>query len=474
MTRRALPGRWWPRSLAARILLVQGVAVVLLALTLPVVGASVLRHSETTAQRRVILAQAMAIARGVRHDATGWHVALPDVLAHIFASPYDGRSFAVVDRQHRILVQSRFAATVPWRRIRLTRDVGRFALLPVSGITLPLRLPDRRAWVLVAQDANGPGVIVDEVVETSLARLALVLLAMLLALALVSALVVRRLVVAVRQVSERAMLIGPRTLDVRLDETGLPSEVKPLVHATNELVARLEESVNGSAQFVANIVHELRTPLSTLKLRLEGVADAPVRASLVAQVDRLGHVIAQLHDLASLEQLARGEQATFDLGALAAEVVADWAPAVFDGDHSIAFEPAGVAVPVVGNRILAGLAIANLVSNAIRHTPAGTAIMVRVDRAAAVIVADDGPGITQYEPDQLTRRFWRADHRRSDSAGLGLSIVRRIMDVHTGTLTIGDRPGGGAAFALHFPHGPADAAANAAVAGTGSSPRPLP
>jgi signal transduction histidine kinase len=76
---------------------------------------------------------------------------------------------------------------------------------------------------------------------------------------------------------------------------------------------------------------------------------------------------------------------------------------------------------------------------------------VRVGEDARLDVEDDGPGVTQFEPEHLTRRFWRADHRRSDNAGLGLAIVRRIMEMHDGQIEIGGGRSGGARFSLLFP-----------------------
>ena len=105
---------------------------------------------------------------------------------------------------------------------------------------------------------------------------------------------------------------------------------------------------------------------------------------------------------------------------------------------------------MTANRVLIGLALSNLVTNAFRHTPAGTTVGVAVDPDGSIAVTDDGPGITAHTPDQLTRRFWRADHARSDSAGLGLAIVDRVARVHGTVLTIGNRPGGGAVFSIRL------------------------
>ena len=100
--------------------------------------------------------------------------------------------------------------------------------------------------------------------------------------------------------------------------------------------------------------------------------------------------------------------------------------------------------------MLIGLALANLVTNAVRHTPPGTHVFVTVESGGALRVDDDGPGIADWSPDTLTRRYWRADHARSDSAGLGLAIVSRICAVHDTSLAIGASRSGGASFAIRL------------------------
>jgi signal transduction histidine kinase len=106
---------------------------------------------------------------------------------------------------------------------------------------------------------------------------------------------------------------------------------------------------------------------------------------------------------------------------------------------------------VTGNAGLLTMALTNLIENALLHTPGGTAIEVALAPSGSVSVADDGPGIAQDDHGKLARRFWRADHRRSDGAGLGLSIVQRIVEVHRGRLETGASPLGGACFTLHLP-----------------------
>jgi signal transduction histidine kinase len=105
---------------------------------------------------------------------------------------------------------------------------------------------------------------------------------------------------------------------------------------------------------------------------------------------------------------------------------------------------------VSGNPEMLSRAIRNLVENAINHAPAGTTVEIIVEGSGTVRVLDEGPGITAEERDLIFQRFWRRDRRRTGGAGLGLSIVQRIADTHAATISVENRPSGGAKFSLSF------------------------
>lgn len=441
----------WRRSLIGQILLVELAAIAVAALVLPSVTVSMLRQTMLVYQRNSLVEQAQDVARelSLGPDAQ-LRVALTPARAQLYATPYDGRAFAVIDRDGRLVARSRFAAGVPWDQAPRSQRPRSFRAGTFVGASLPVVVAGRHFWVLVSQDESGPGAILDDVVASFLWRyLALLVVVLLLLLPLVNSLLIHRVTLAVRRVSAQAAEIDAQRLDVRLDERGVPVEVAPLVAATNALVARLAQSFRQQAEFIANVVHELRTPLATLRMRADAVADAPARAALTAQVERISHVVAQLQDLASLDEPDQAALAPIDLGEVARIVVGDRAPAILAAGDTVALDAPTVPVRVCGNATLAEMAIGNLVGNAAKHTPPGTVILVTVRADGSVTVADDGPGIAGAA-DEVVQRFWRADHQRSDSAGLGLSIVARIMQVHGGTLEIGRAEAGGAAFTLRF------------------------
>lgn len=106
---------------------------------------------------------------------------------------------------------------------------------------------------------------------------------------------------------------------------------------------------------------------------------------------------------------------------------------------------------VRGNADALGRALRNLVENGLAHTPPGTAVEIVVDPAGIVRVSDRGAGVPATDRTQIFRRFWRRDRRRAGSAGLGLSIVSRIAEMHGASVAVADRRGGGAVFTLRFP-----------------------
>jgi signal transduction histidine kinase len=438
-----------PRSLTARILLGEATAILVAALLLPLALSSMLGRTTRNYQDEALLDQAETVARALAPDGHGgWHVTLPPMLQSTYHSSYDGRAFAVVDVAGRLRAASRFADPVAWRQSPRGDEPRAFRLESTAGMSLPVAA--KGLWVIAMQDENGPGAIVDDVVAAFQSQYLVVLLAVLLLLPLVNSLLVRRLVNSVSRVSEQATQIGPHNLHVRLETSGLPSEMAPLVGAANALLDRLEQSFVEQGQFVANVAHELRTPLAALRLRAGAVEDPAIRVGLDRQVLRLSHVISQLRDLGSLESGAPDRSSRFDLTALAAELVGERHFEMAAAQHPVSFVPGEGLNEIEGNRALVEMALTNLLDNALRHTPAGTQVRVETT-GQAVTVADDGPGLVGDGALRATTRFWRADHKRSDSAGLGLSIVRRIMEAHGGTLEIANREPHGAALTLRFP-----------------------
>jgi signal transduction histidine kinase len=441
----------WPRSLIARILLIELLILAVAMVILPPLTSSLLHGAVARFQNEVLQAQAEAVAGGLRKDPrTGWTVELNAALQPIFATGYDGRAYTVLDQSGRPVAASLFGSPALASAAPRKAEMAPFETRAVVGVSLPISVGGRQLWVVVTQDQNRPGVILDDVIRTFLLRYLIVLLPLLLLLPAANSLMARRLVAAVKSASQQAAAIDARTLYVRLAETDLPTEIVPLVRAINNLVERLGSSFKQQDEFSANVAHELRTPLATLQLKLEAVGENEVREQLRRQVERLSHVLSQLRDLASLEGLGEDAMERLDLNALTLRVVGEMAPEVIARQHNIEVGGDGEPVFVTGNAALIELALRNLIDNAVRHTPPGVRIEVIPSGDGSLAVNDNGPGVVSENLDLLVRRFWRADQERSDSAGIGLSIVQRIAEVHRGSLAISNRDPNGTSFVMRF------------------------
>jgi len=251
-----------------------------------------------------------------------------------------------------------------------------------------------------------------------------------------------------------------------LAEGSLPRELQPLAASLNALLARLDEALAAQRRFTADAAHELRTPLAALALQVglaERAPDAPSRAAamddLEAGVARASRLVEQLLTMARLEPDALSSDfARVDLVALANDAIVARAP-IADARRIDLGCTGSAAVAVRGDGASLATLLANLLDNALRHTPEGGRVDVAVAEEsgrAVLSVADTGPGIPAAERERVFERFHRGaqpdDAARGLGSGLGLSIVRRIAEAHGATVALEDAVGGtGLVVRVRFP-----------------------
>ncbi len=237
-----------------------------------------------------------------------------------------------------------------------------------------------------------------------------------------------------------------------LPDAGLPRELQPLVGALNGLLGRLDDAMTLQRRFAADAAHELRTPLTALGLQIQLVERARDDAERAQAIDRLKQgvrratrLVEQLLTLARLDPEAAAQPVSaVALDAVVRGVVADLEPLAQAKSVALALVRAD-AVRVNGPEAAWRSLAANLVDNAIRYTPAGGHVEVRVgvDGGQAVLdVADDGPGIPVEERDRVFDRFVRGSGAEAPGSGLGLAIVRQVARMQGATVTLGDGLGG--------------------------------
>jgi len=244
---------------------------------------------------------------------------------------------------------------------------------------------------------------------------------------------------------------------------GLPDEVTPLVQALNALLQRLALSFDAQRAFVADAAHELRSPLTALRLqigRLRRSPDDAARAdaldALTAGVERAVRLVEQLLTLARSEPgtpvVSRERVA---LGELVRQAVADTVPYAVSRGTEIELE-ADDRVQVDGERSTLAALVRNLADNGVRYAPPGSRVKVTValDGDAPTLVVDDaGPGIPEAERERVFDRFYRRDDAGGagvQGTGLGLAIVRSVAERHGARVALGTSPLGGLRVAVRF------------------------
>lgn len=257
-------------------------------------------------------------------------------------------------------------------------------------------------------------------------------------------------------------------------------ELEQIVASCNGLLARLETSLLREKQFASDAAHELRTPISALKLQVynlgqEPGADPATVQELEATVARLGHIVEQILDLyrSSPDQYNANFE-RLDLSGLAREVLAEQANDFEARGQHLEFD--GEPCLIAGDRFALMTLLRNLLSNANKYTPRGGQVQVTVTahgEVARLVVEDSGPGIPEELRDSIFERFYRIGGDRHASGepgcGLGLAIVKRLVELHSATIAITpSRFASGTAFRVDLPRqrargGPANPATSRAA-----------
>lgn len=263
-----------------------------------------------------------------------------------------------------------------------------------------------------------------------------------------------------RRIRLAAERIGEGDLETRVEAVGDP-EVRSVAHALNRLAETLEQEEEARKQTVADLAHELRTPVNGLLARIEAAQDGVLTgpANLAAMHDEAVRLTRLLEDLALLADAERPglllEKHALDLGEVARAVASSFAPRYAGAGIQLAVDTESVWIEGDGNRL--EQVVANLLSNALRYTRSGGSVTLQVGRSGAeatLLVADTGVGIAPEDVRHLFTRFWRGDPSRSPTTGgtgIGLAIVRELVRAHEGRIEVESSIGVGSRFRVILP-----------------------
>lgn len=331
---------------------------------------------------------------------------------------------------------------------KFASDDGHVALLAVETVTTG------EVQIIFG---NGPLVGPWRALARSVVDIGAAVMVVLILLASATGLLIPRLIQSslsgMHRAVRRAKMIDIGRRGTRLPTADVPAEIAALVDAVNEALKRIDDGYERQQRFLADAAHELRTPIAILQNRIEllirGELYLPDSGErLLLDVQRVANLAEQLLDL---QRIDHGDTpfSSVDLVAVARKVVADLAPLAIEAGYAPQLTSERRSATVLGDSSAIERALINIVQNAVAHGGNRGTILVHVD-GDAILVTDDGSGI----PTEHRERVFEPFHRlrpKDCGAGLGLGLVREIMDRHNGSVVVGESKSGGACFALRFP-----------------------
>lgn len=234
----------------------------------------------------------------------------------------------------------------------------------------------------------------------------------------------------------------------KIPEDRLPAEVLPLVRAINRRIERLAALGERQSFFLSAAAHEMRTPLTVVRTRLEQLEDSAIKDRLVTDVRRLTRLVNDLLTLMSIRGRERVMKPV-DLVERCGRVIDALDTVAAARAVKLKLETRADPLPVTGDAGLIEVAVTNLVQNAIAHSPIGGVVTIAIDRGPSITVSDQGSGVPEAQQAALFDPFFRLSSGPG-GYGLGLTIVRAITDVHGATIRVGNRTDGGGMFVFDF------------------------
>jgi signal transduction histidine kinase len=251
---------------------------------------------------------------------------------------------------------------------------------------------------------------------------------------------------SIERVTKLALAIEPTAPQASISLDEVPLELKPLARALNRAFQEIDDYIQRQRRFLSNAAHQLRTPLTLLRAKIEDVTEPALKVELVRDVRRLSSLVSAMLDLARLQNHAI-EKRPIDLAVVTRDVLADFSPSALDAGIELSLEVEEGTLVVHGVEAAIRSALANLVGNALVHAHGAGRVVANLNRGS-VSICDDGAGIS---PSSERIEPFQTGNSSKEGYGLGLSIVQEIMAAHGGALIITSTPGRGTTASLRFP-----------------------
>lgn len=315
-----------------------------------------------------------------------------------------------------------------------------------------LYIPDAEVWFRLARARADVSALANTFFAEALAELGWAALAMLLVLVMTAVVIVRASLHDLRRIAAQAGRITFDTLGhERLAGASAPAEIQPLILAVNQALDSIQAGAVAQRDFSVHAAHELRTPLSDLRLRLESLPNDRDRDAAMRDVDAMARLIEQLLNIARLDGTTAFALAPVDLAETVAQVLREAAPRLVSAGWSVEADGLDTPVEVIGDPTLIALVIRNLLDNVRKHTPAGTRVNVAVSADGSISLCDTGPGLPRSFPTSGFSRFVRGNEDPRSGSGLGLAICESAMRRMGGDFVVEPAAKGiGAAFRMRF------------------------
>ena len=238
-----------------------------------------------------------------------------------------------------------------------------------------------------------------------------------------------------RKLSESAALISPRSLQARLQEDHVPTEIVPLVKSFNTVLQRLEHGYRVQQEFLATAAHELKTPLALIRAQLELMPVTDERNWLLHDVAYMSRQVQQLLLLAEASEQQNYQFSTVVVAQAAAEVMAYLQRMADTAQVTLTLSDNSGGASWQADKGGLFTLLKNLLENAIQHAPKDSCVNITLE-ANSIAVRDFGPGVNDEQLKVMFERFWRGAHRRDHGAGLGLAICQEIVQAHGWDLVV--------------------------------------